>query len=886
MAHITGHSSLIKDILHKSLAEGVYRDIITKNSSYYYFLGKTLKWNTDDTPPYPTDSYAYERNVRNEIITVKEIKPNDVAFVIPRTKENKNYNWVEDAIYDMYDDEYNTEIIGLDVIQGGSGYITPPTITITGGGGSGAVYTAVIDSGSGQLIGTDLVSRGTGYTSTPTVTVTGGSGSGAIIKAVLNKATSGAQRLEDAIFYVLTDEFNVYKCLDNNNNSPSTVKPVGTQIEPIILSDGYIWKYMYNVPIGLRNKFLTGDQIPVSSALTNQFYNNGTLDTITIFNKGAGYASATILVNGDGYREADPIYIETVSAINGGSGFTTPTISFSDPITNASVFIASSSVFLGQKIFNSTKDFYEVITAGTLGLNEPTHVNGIVRNGTAVLKYLGTTATATLTVTSGQITGINLIGSLRDVTMITSGTGYTSTPPVTITGGGGSGAQAVAKMFNGTVLYVSVTNQGANYTSDPTIIIGTQWTASTVLTLNQQIFFSNRLYTVTVAGTTGLVAPTHGSSSATNGTATLAYAGQTATGTSVRKYGAGYSTAPEITITGSRTTEPEFVVYTSLSDAKLIPIIENGQVSGVIVEDGGVGYTFAELNVITDGGGVGAELVANLNIGNIDSLQANNEMLTVSGTIDAIKVVSGGYNYGTVSVLIEGDGTGARAEAEIDSVTGSISKINILNRGLNYSYANVTITGSGHAATARAIISPYGGHGKNAPDELFAKTLMFYGNISTDLNQGLEVNNDYRQVGILKNPRAYNSTSFFNSNVGSACFIVSASINVNNFPKDSLVYVNRTINVTSGNANISQTIVKNYRVVTATSSSILLQSLDNDIPLANDTFQNANLQTFTVSTVGTPTVDKYSGQMMFIDNKGGFTPSGAETVTLRTVIKF
>ena len=38
----------------------------------------------------------------------------------------------------MYDDEYNTELLGLDVISGGTGYITLPTITVTGGGGSGA----------------------------------------------------------------------------------------------------------------------------------------------------------------------------------------------------------------------------------------------------------------------------------------------------------------------------------------------------------------------------------------------------------------------------------------------------------------------------------------------------------------------------------------------------------------------------------------------------------------------------------------------------------------------------------------------------------------------------------------------------------------------------
>ena len=54
-------------------------------------------------------------------------------------------------------------------------------------------------------------------------------------------AYSGATSITDALFYVLTDEFNLYICLDNNNNSVSTVKPIGYDTLPFTLSDGYKW---------------------------------------------------------------------------------------------------------------------------------------------------------------------------------------------------------------------------------------------------------------------------------------------------------------------------------------------------------------------------------------------------------------------------------------------------------------------------------------------------------------------------------------------------------------------------------------------------------------------------------------------------------------------
>ena len=921
---MSSSSSLIKEILHKSLAEAVYKDVVTRSSNYYYFLGKTLEWADDLNPPYPTDSVAYERATRNEIITMKKINPSDVAFVIPRK------NWQPDVVYDMYDDEYSTQLVGLNVIDGGYEYSSLPSINVSGGGGNGAQFSAIVQNS--KIVGIDTISRGDGYTSEPTVTITGGGGFGAIIQAVVNKPYSGASKLENSNFYVLTDDFNVYKCLDNNKNSVSTVKPLGTDIAPIYSPDGYIWKYMYNVPINLRNKFLSEGQMPVISALTNQFYSNGSMESISITNKGAGYTVATITVSGDGHREEEKIFLQSINISNPGVNYSNPTVAISDPVPDAFAFISGAAVFLGQYIFNTAGDFYEVVTPGNFDTTEPSHRFGIVQNGTSALKFVGTRAKATATASvGGGIDTISFIGSVREVDIIDNGSGYNSPPSVSFTGGGGSGATGIVKIEPGLgkVLYVTITNSGDNYSSDPTVTFGDSWEPNTVVFINSQYYYSNRLYTVGGAGTTGSTQPTHTSRSlgasgivsgfvctitfvgttnftligapsntigtqfiatgvgtgtgtvttisAVNGTAILNYVGTPATGTVVRRFGAGYNDVPTIIINDpSSTTPAQANISFSKTEAKLIPIISDGQIDSVVVQNPGIGYSTATLTV--SGDGVGATLTADLSIGNIDSLQANNELLTNPGTINAIKVVSGGYGYGAGSCVIEGDGQGAEAEVIIDAATGRVDRINIISSGLNYTYANVIITGNGFAATARAIISPYYGHGKNSPDELFARTIMFYSNVSTDLNQGLSVNNDYRQVGIIKNPNIYKSNLNFQQIVGSACFVVGTTLDTGAFQPDMDITTTRLID--------SVEYVKRYRVVSLTSSTILIQSLDNDQPQINDLFENSIGQTFTVFSVGFPTVDKYSGQMMFIDNKAGFTPSAEETVTLTTVIRF
>ena len=865
-------SSLLKSALHNSVAEGLYNEIQTRTARYYYFLGKTVSWTVDSSPPYPTDSFAYELDTRNEIITLKEIKSTDVAFVVPRR------DWTTNTVYDMFDDRYSDEVQGINLISGGFGYSDPPTITITGGGGSGATAAPVLLDG--VVVGINLTAKGSGYTSTPTVIISGGGGEGATATAVIKRGFYGATTVEDSQSYVLTDEFHVYKCLDNNNNALSTSKPIGTVVDPVIMPDGYMWKYLYSIPIALRNKFLTDAYMPVINSLRGQFYSGGEILNVIIESGGQNYTFATITVSGDGYRESDPLLLTSISLNSGGSGYTSgATVTIDPPFAGANTWASGNGILLGQMIEHNN-NLYECTKSGSLAAPAPTHRSGHVANGTATLLYKGTRATGSPVISGGVITSIALNGSIYEINITNGGSGYTTAPTVTISGGGGSGFVGAVTMRGTSVAKVTISDAGASYTSVPTVTFGTAWSSGATYTVNQQIRHGVNLYTVTTAGTAGTVAPVHssGSVTATGGTAVFTFAGLAATGTAVLKYGAGYSSLPNVSISpvsGGSGASGYFVGVKS--EAKLIPIIDAGQIVGVQIDDGGVGYTYANLTVTGDGNNGGtspdtALLTADLSPGDIDTLQANTELLTPDGRIMAYPVISGGFGYGTPpTVTIDGDGTGAAAFATVSN--GAVSKITVTNYGLGYRWADVTITGTGKGATARAVRAPYGGHGKDPINGMFSRTLMFYTNISKDANQGFTVNNDFRQIGIIKNPRQFGEYGNLKSSIASACYVLTGTVNTTQFLPDMTIYLGSLTG-------------RKFRIVSVTSTGMLVQSLENAVPTIGATFLNDSSNTFGVAGVTPPTADKYSGDLLFIDNKQAFTPTADQTVTIRTVIRF
>lgn len=79
----------------------------------------------------------------------------------------------------------------ITVLNGGSGYDpgTPPSVIVSGGGGTGAIATAVVD-GSGVVTEINVTSPGSGYTSAPTITIAApGAGVQATASAALANCT-------------------------------------------------------------------------------------------------------------------------------------------------------------------------------------------------------------------------------------------------------------------------------------------------------------------------------------------------------------------------------------------------------------------------------------------------------------------------------------------------------------------------------------------------------------------------------------------------------------------------------------------------------------------------------------------------------------------------
>ena len=139
------------------------------------------------------------------------------------------------------------------------------------------------------------------------------------------------------------------------------------------------------------------------------------------------------------------------------------------------------------------------------------------------------------------------------------------------------------------------------------------------------------------------------------------------------------------------------------------------------------------------------------------------------------------------SCNIIGDGSGASVSVEVNA-SGSITDAVVISGGKNYTYGMVdlgTTVTPGQYAKLIPIIPPSKGHGFDVYKELGADKILIYARFD-DSTKDFPIDSKFSQVGILKNPKVFDSTGINTTNFTSSDFSGTYALKLGGTPSGTI----------------------------------------------------------------------------------------------------
>ena len=265
----------------------------------------------------------------------------------------------------------------------------------------------------------------------------------------------------------------------------------------------------------------------------------------------------------------------------------------------------------------------------------------------------------------------------------------------------------------------------------------------------------------------------------------------------------------------------------------------------------------------------------------------------IPGEVVAVKLNNGGSGYTSApSVGFTGNGTKVpQATATINN--GEIVKVEMNDSGsgkafgAGYDYASVVFTGGGGSgAHARAVIAPKG-IGGDARDDLRSNALMFNTRLAGNENNALITSNDFRQVGLIKNPVETDSASagnLFNSLAGNVLNKLKFGSIAQSFTEDKTI---------QGSTSTAQAYVdkadSNYvwyhqsdstGFLAFTEGETITETDGNGEGILDSAANDADSDAFTKSTV-----KPFSGTLLYVDNRAAIERDPNQTEDIKVIIQ-
>ena len=299
------------------------------------------------------------------------------------------------------------------------------------------------------------------------------------------------------------------------------------------------------------------------------------------------------------------------------------------------------------------------------------------------------------------------------------------------------------------------------------------------------------------------------------------------------------------------------------------------------------------------------------------------------------------------NIPILGDGTGGRASVTVDS-QGKVSSVSITNGGNGYTrgairffpgapgsetggpISGLSAVGVGTTSVAEfeVVTPPPGGHGFDIYKELGAFRVLLYSRYENDAtNPDFITGNDFARVGVVKNPTTPAGDLLTQSRASALTALKLKSLTGGNiadttYTVDTPVY--QTIGVGStavgyvANWDSSTGVLKLYNPVGLGSTtygfrlvdfasqigaggSYIVQGQTGGSALGIETSFGSSANPGTATTVGNalvqlgqsfvegiaqPEVKKYSGEILYIDNRAAIQRSATQKEDIKIVLEF
>ena len=240
----------------------------------------------------------------------------------------------------------------------------------------------------------------------------------------------------------------------------------------------------------------------------------------------------------------------------------------------------------------------------------------------------------------------------------------------------------------------------------------------------------------------------------------------------------------------------------------------------------------------------------------------------VDGGVHVVKITAGGSGYASApAVTITGDGTGATANSTITA--GAVTAVTITAAGTGYTRASITFASG--AAAATAIISPKGGHGSNAVEELGGKYIMINVRLDGTESNTFSTANEFRQVGIVRDPYLYGTTTR----------AVASSY------RQSFKY---QLSAPSGTFSLDETVTSgsNTASVIEWTTPNLYTTLPVHKPFANTTSVSGGTSgaSGTIAVITTPGLQPYTGDIIYVENRVPISRAADQIEDVKLIIQF